>query len=89
MPENPASYRVVRTKSYLFNKAIENWKEQKYSDSAKEYEVLYETININGKEVTGKLNVVAVSRFDAVFIVGQRHANDNFLVLDVKEVMNH
>lgn len=68
---------------------IENWKEQKYSDSAKEYEVLYETININGKEVTGKLNVVAVSRFDAVFIVGQRHANDNFLVLDVKEVMNH
>ncbi|MDU1198632.1 type I secretion C-terminal target domain-containing protein [Kluyvera ascorbata] len=22
MPENPASYRVVRTKSYLFNKAI-------------------------------------------------------------------
>ncbi|MBM5558729.1 transcriptional regulator LeuO, partial [Klebsiella quasipneumoniae] len=21
MPENPASYRVVRTKSYLFNKA--------------------------------------------------------------------
>nr|WP_236745230.1 hypothetical protein [Klebsiella variicola] len=40
--------------------------------------MLYETININGKEVTGKLNVVAVSRFDAVFIVGQRHANDNF-----------
>ncbi|MDY2177888.1 cation efflux system protein CusF (plasmid) [Klebsiella pneumoniae] len=23
MPENPASYRVVRTKSYLFNKAAE------------------------------------------------------------------
>ncbi|NUD84073.1 hypothetical protein HUC03_00740 [Escherichia coli] len=23
MPENPASYRVVRTKSYLFNKALE------------------------------------------------------------------
>nr|QIQ14872.1 Copper sensory histidine kinase CusS [Klebsiella pneumoniae] len=22
MPENPASYRVVRTKSYLFNKAF-------------------------------------------------------------------
>ncbi|MEH3652118.1 hypothetical protein POW31_24180, partial [Enterobacter roggenkampii] len=22
LPENPASYRVVRTKSYLFNKAI-------------------------------------------------------------------
>ncbi|MBZ6927650.1 hypothetical protein FMK14_04455 [Klebsiella pneumoniae] len=22
MPENPASYRVVRTKSYLFNKAM-------------------------------------------------------------------
>nr|QIQ13745.1 hypothetical protein [Klebsiella pneumoniae] len=22
MPENPASYRVVRTKSYLFNKAL-------------------------------------------------------------------
>ncbi|EDN0711894.1 hypothetical protein CXO04_22910 [Salmonella enterica subsp. enterica serovar Senftenberg] len=22
MPENPASYRVVRTKSYLFNKAV-------------------------------------------------------------------
>ncbi|MDT7137582.1 hypothetical protein RQL48_26280 [Citrobacter freundii] len=51
--------------------------------------MFYETININGKEVAGKLNVVAVSRFDAVFIVGQRHANDNFLVLDVKEVMNH
>ncbi|RTQ00980.1 hypothetical protein EKN23_22635 [Enterobacter hormaechei] len=27
MPENPASYRVVRTKSYLFNKAIKSvWK---------------------------------------------------------------
>ncbi|EOC0050505.1 MULTISPECIES: IS1 family transposase [Enterobacteriaceae] len=24
MPENPASYRVVRTKSYLFNKARHN-----------------------------------------------------------------
>ncbi|EFB9775831.1 DUF2773 domain-containing protein [Escherichia coli] len=23
MPENPASYRVVRTKSYLFNKAVD------------------------------------------------------------------
>ncbi|WP_117093694.1 hypothetical protein [Klebsiella pneumoniae] len=23
MPENPASYRVVRTKSYLFNKAAQ------------------------------------------------------------------
>ncbi|MQJ06222.1 hypothetical protein EIZ82_23045 [Escherichia coli] len=23
MPENPASYRVVRTKSYLFNKAFQ------------------------------------------------------------------
>ncbi|MEL1767269.1 hypothetical protein V9Y50_06410, partial [Klebsiella pneumoniae] len=22
LPENPASYRVVRTKSYLFNKAV-------------------------------------------------------------------
>ncbi|RFD12990.1 transcriptional regulator LeuO, partial [Klebsiella pneumoniae] len=22
LPENPASYRVVRTKSYLFNKAL-------------------------------------------------------------------
>ncbi|MGI7036089.1 hypothetical protein [Escherichia coli] len=26
MPENPASYRVVRTKSYLFNKAIKRIK---------------------------------------------------------------
>ncbi|MCK2340932.1 hypothetical protein MZD94_16770, partial [Escherichia coli] len=26
LPENPASYRVVRTKSYLFNKAIKNSK---------------------------------------------------------------
>ncbi len=26
MPENPASYRVVRTKSYLFNKAALNSK---------------------------------------------------------------
>ncbi|XHF51179.1 MAG: DUF3302 domain-containing protein [Enterobacter roggenkampii] len=25
MPENPASYRVVRTKSYLFNKATAGW----------------------------------------------------------------
>ncbi|EHN7266309.1 DUF3390 domain-containing protein [Escherichia coli] len=25
MPENPASYRVVRTKSYLFNKAAASW----------------------------------------------------------------
>ncbi|MBS0842420.1 hypothetical protein ACPEMX_21335, partial [Klebsiella quasipneumoniae] len=24
LPENPASYRVVRTKSYLFNKAVDN-----------------------------------------------------------------
>ncbi|MFW8389479.1 hypothetical protein, partial [Klebsiella pneumoniae] len=24
LPENPASYRVVRTKSYLFNKAAKN-----------------------------------------------------------------
>ncbi|MCP6484195.1 inovirus Gp2 family protein, partial [Klebsiella pneumoniae] len=24
LPENPASYRVVRTKSYLFNKALRN-----------------------------------------------------------------
>ncbi|MHA0750808.1 DUF2773 domain-containing protein, partial [Escherichia coli] len=23
LPENPASYRVVRTKSYLFNKAVD------------------------------------------------------------------
>ena len=93
-------YRLILNRDYELNRVrqqlapeliaqIENWKEQKYSDSAKEYEVLYETININGKEVTGKLNVVAVSRFDAFFIVGQRHANDNFLVLDVKEVMNH
>ncbi|KAB1812814.1 hypothetical protein FXN98_06990 [Klebsiella pneumoniae] len=28
MPENPASYRVVRTKSYLFNKAIQREKRQ-------------------------------------------------------------
>ncbi|EDT6879206.1 hypothetical protein AIC90_004215 [Salmonella enterica subsp. enterica] len=93
-------YRLILNRDYELNRVrqqlapelialIENWKEQKYSDSAKEYEVLYETININGKEVTGKLNVVAVSSFDAVYIVGQRHANDNFLVLDVKEVMNH
>ncbi len=85
----PANYRLILNRDYELNRVrqqlapeliaqIENWKEQKYSDSAKEYEVLYETININGKEVTGKLNVVAVSRFDAVFIVGQRHANDNF-----------
>ncbi len=26
MPENPASYRVVRTKSYLFNKATAHYK---------------------------------------------------------------
>ncbi|MDN0860925.1 hypothetical protein FCX34_25875 [Escherichia coli] len=26
MPENPASYRVVRTKSYLFNKAPKKFK---------------------------------------------------------------
>ncbi|BEA23965.1 hypothetical protein VEE13_46160 (plasmid) [Escherichia coli] len=39
MPENPASYRVVRTKSYLFNKAhfhsqeVKNESEQaKYAD---------------------------------------------------------
>ncbi|MBK2632879.1 hypothetical protein, partial [Klebsiella pneumoniae] len=25
LPENPASYRVVRTKSYLFNKATRNY----------------------------------------------------------------
>ncbi|MGE6021042.1 hypothetical protein ACQJ1W_25320, partial [Klebsiella pneumoniae] len=25
LPENPASYRVVRTKSYLFNKANEKY----------------------------------------------------------------
>ena len=30
MPENPASYRVVRKKSYLFNKAADN---QKQDDS--------------------------------------------------------
>ncbi|BAH63528.1 hypothetical protein KP1_2878 [Klebsiella pneumoniae subsp. pneumoniae NTUH-K2044] len=29
MPENPASYRVVRTKSYLFNKAGISLKYQK------------------------------------------------------------
>ncbi|QIN72435.1 hypothetical protein GPL39_23435 (plasmid) [Escherichia coli] len=28
MPENPASYRVVRTKSYLFNKAFRDWMEK-------------------------------------------------------------
>ncbi|HBX4016215.1 TPA: hypothetical protein MH025_29830 [Klebsiella pneumoniae subsp. pneumoniae] len=27
MPENPASYRVVRTKSYLFNKAYVRYRE--------------------------------------------------------------
>ncbi|RZX50834.1 hypothetical protein EXX54_17865, partial [Escherichia coli] len=27
LPENPASYRVVRTKSYLFNKAGQRLKE--------------------------------------------------------------
>ncbi|MEH3467010.1 hypothetical protein, partial [Enterobacter roggenkampii] len=27
LPENPASYRVVRTKSYLFNKAVAEIKE--------------------------------------------------------------
>ncbi|OEG98750.1 hypothetical protein AN685_0221160 [Enterobacter roggenkampii] len=27
MPENPASYRVVRTKSYLFNKAVKTLKQ--------------------------------------------------------------
>nr|WP_263749759.1 winged helix-turn-helix domain-containing protein [Klebsiella pneumoniae] len=26
MPENPASYRVVRTKSYLFNKAAHGYR---------------------------------------------------------------
>ncbi|HBW8288744.1 TPA: hypothetical protein MFL88_005463 [Klebsiella pneumoniae] len=30
MPENPASYRVVRTKSYLFNKASDCSKYGKY-----------------------------------------------------------
>ncbi|PLP17113.1 hypothetical protein CWN13_00625 [Klebsiella pneumoniae] len=29
MPENPASYRVVRTKSYLFNKAVWNMQKAK------------------------------------------------------------
>ncbi|QCC83304.1 hypothetical protein D1Y71_24560 [Klebsiella pneumoniae] len=29
MPENPASYRVVRTKSYLFNKANAKTKDKK------------------------------------------------------------
>ncbi|HBW8853945.1 TPA: hypothetical protein MFN53_004753 [Klebsiella pneumoniae] len=33
MPENPASYRVVRTKSYLFNKAERTLKARK--DKAK------------------------------------------------------
>ncbi|MEN7264165.1 hypothetical protein ABFB73_24815, partial [Escherichia coli] len=28
LPENPASYRVVRTKSYLFNKAFRDWMEK-------------------------------------------------------------
>ncbi|MDZ3400002.1 cellulose biosynthesis protein BcsO [Klebsiella quasipneumoniae] len=34
MPENPASYRVVRTKSYLFNKATQNLKFQDLSSQA-------------------------------------------------------
>ncbi|PPX63578.1 hypothetical protein C5P11_08425 [Escherichia coli] len=32
MPENPASYRVVRTKSYLFNKARKTLKKQRSAE---------------------------------------------------------
>ncbi|MEH4573719.1 HlyD family efflux transporter periplasmic adaptor subunit, partial [Klebsiella pneumoniae] len=35
LPENPASYRVVRTKSYLFNKAPENIKVRFFIPEAK------------------------------------------------------
>ena len=91
-------YRLILNRDYELNRVqqqlqqqlapeliaqIENWKEQKYSHSAKEFDVTFKTVNINGKEVTGKLNVVAVSSFDAAFIMGQRHAKDNFLVVDV------
>ncbi|RUL30018.1 hypothetical protein ELP99_25210 [Klebsiella pneumoniae subsp. pneumoniae] len=33
MPENPASYRVVRTKSYLFNKAYAYVAQESHPDS--------------------------------------------------------
>ncbi|WP_227652401.1 hypothetical protein, partial [Klebsiella pneumoniae] len=40
LPENPASYRVVRTKSYLFNKAARTLKKKpcstRYSSEQKE-----------------------------------------------------
>ncbi len=70
-------YRLIRNRDYELNvfmwrpRLMLNRKLERAEvfDSAKEYEVLYEAININGKEVTGKLNVVAVSRFDAVFIM--------------------
>ncbi|HAP6013984.1 TPA: hypothetical protein IVA69_20325 [Escherichia coli] len=37
MPENPASYRVVRKKSYLFNKAPAHIPENSYPDEGAIY----------------------------------------------------
>nr|WP_256123169.1 transposase [Klebsiella pneumoniae] len=51
MPENPASYRVVRTKSYLFNKAIERFNRTYRTEILDFY--LFRTLN-EVREITEK-----------------------------------
>ncbi|PXV70868.1 hypothetical protein [Pantoea sp. PNA 03-3] len=92
-------YRLIMNREYELNRVrqlvapelltrMENWKEQKYSDSAKEFEVIFETVNITGAEIMCKASITAISLYDAAFILGQRHANDSFMVVEIKEVKN-
>ncbi|MFA0986372.1 hypothetical protein ACDI68_25435, partial [Klebsiella pneumoniae] len=57
LPENPASYRVVRTKSYLFNKAKERYfyEEILQEKSQREQKVLRTTLQpVTCKAITKK-----------------------------------
>nr|EHM1965580.1 hypothetical protein [Escherichia coli] len=63
MPENPASYRVVRTKSYLFNKAPEQ-----SSDEVKDniINVIKAELKIvEAKQEKDKAEVTPLAHFDS------------------------
>ncbi|MEX3242837.1 hypothetical protein [Serratia quinivorans] len=69
----------------ILNK-IDNWKEQKYSESAREFDVRFECVNIDAKEIVCELRIMAFSELDAAFIFGQRYPKDNYFIVNVKEV---
>lgn len=65
---------------------IDNWKVQKYSENAREYNIRFECVNIEAKEIVCELRMMALSELDAAFVFGQRYSKDNYFIVNVKEV---